>query len=129
MKCNPVLSSGVVAAMAGLFAASTHAASQNPASNKDGQFFDASGESTYKVDPDGKVDWRTFSGYIRYSSECLRCHGPDGMGSAEGPALVDSIKSMKLDTFRTIVAQGRNDLGAGQEKVMPSLRLDKNVMC
>jgi methanol metabolism-related c-type cytochrome len=133
VKRNPVLSSVVVVAMATLFAAafaaSTYAADQNPASNKDGKYFDANGAPTYKIDPDGKVDWHTFSGYIRYSSECLRCHGPDGMGSTEGPALVDAVKSMKFDDFQTIVAQGKKDLGAGQEKVMPPLGLDKNVMC
>ena len=111
MKRNPVLSSAVVAATATLFAAglaaSTHAASQNPASNKDGKYFDTSGTPTYKIDPDGKVDWDTFSGYILYSSECLRCHGPDGMGSTEGPALVDAVKSMKFDDFQTIVVQTR----------------------
>jgi hypothetical protein len=51
------------------------------------------------------------------------------MGSTEGPALVDAVKSMKFDDFQTIVAQGKKDLGAGQEKVMPPLGLDKNVMC
>lgn len=87
------------------------------------------GTPAYNVGADGKVDWFTFSGYVRYSSECLRCHGPDGMGSTEGPALKDSLKTMNYATFTATVAQGKKDLGAGQEKVTPSLGTDKNVMC
>ncbi len=109
--------------------ASVHAENKKPASTKDGKYFDAEGTPAYNVGADGKVDWFTYSGYVRYSSECLRCHGPDGMGSTEGPALKDSLKTMNYATFRATVAQGKKDLGAGQEKVMPSLGTDKNVMC
>jgi len=31
----------------------------------DGKYFDAKGDPTYNVGPDGKVDWYTFSGYRR----------------------------------------------------------------
>jgi methanol metabolism-related c-type cytochrome len=106
-----------------------HAEKKQPASSKDGEYFDANGAPTYNIGADGKVDWRTFSGYVRYSSECLRCHGPDGMGSTQGPALKDSLKTMNHNQFVTTVEQGKKDLGAGQEKVMPSLGTDKNVMC
>lgn len=108
---------------------SSHANNKKYASSKDGEYFDANGDPTYKIDPDGKVDWYTYSGYIRYSSECLRCHGPDGAGSSYAPALADSLKTMNYETFVATVAQGKKDLGAGQEKVMPSFGLDKNVMC
>ncbi len=59
----------------------------------------------------------------------LRRHGPDGMGSTEGPALKDSLKTMNYATFTATVAQGKKDLGAGQEKVMPPWGTDKNDMC
>lgn len=108
---------------------SAHAENKKPASDKDGKYFDANGDPTYNVESNGKIDWYTFSGYIRYSSECLRCHGPDGLGSTEGPALKDSLKTLSYSKFVARVAQGKQDLGAGQEKVMPSLGLDKNVMC
>ncbi len=51
------------------------------------------------------------------------------MGSTEGPALKDSLKTMNYATFTATVAQGKKDLGAGQEKVMPPWGTDKNVMC
>ncbi len=121
------------ATLAGLLAAGlwlpAQADDKKPASSKDGKYFTAEGDPTYNIGPDGKVDWHTFSGYIRYSAECLRCHGPDGMGSTYGPALVNSLKTMSYTQFTATVAQGKKDLGAGQEKVMPSLGLDKNVMC
>jgi methanol metabolism-related c-type cytochrome len=102
---------------------------QKPASSKDGKYFSANGDPTYNISPDGTVDWYTFSGFIRYNSECLRCHGPDGMGSSYAPALLDSLKTMDYDTFLATVASGRQNLSGGQEKVMPALGLNKNVMC
>lgn len=95
----------------------------------DGKYTTADGAPTYHVGPDGKVDWYTYSGFQRYSAECLRCHGPDGMGSSYAPALKDSLKTLSYTDFLGIVANGRKNLGAGQEKVMPQLGLDKNVMC
>ena len=43
----------------------------------DGKYFDAKGDPTYNVKPDGTVDFYTFSGYRRYHSECHVCHGPN----------------------------------------------------
>ncbi len=105
------------------------AENKKPASSQDGKYFDAAGNPTYNIGPDGKVDWYTFSGYIRYSAECLRCHGPDGLGSTYAPALKDVLKTMNYDQFLATVAQGKKNLGAGQEQVMPSFGQDKNVMC
>lgn len=100
-----------------------------PASEKDGKYYDANGDPTFRMDADGKVDWFTYSGFLRYHSECHVCHGPDGMGSTYAPALVDSLKTMDYATFLSTVAQGKRDLEAGQEKVMPTFGLNKNVMC
>jgi methanol metabolism-related c-type cytochrome len=102
---------------------------KKPASEKDGRFFDADGNPTYNVAADGKVDWPTYSGFMRYHSECHVCHGPDGMGSSYAPALVDSLKTIDYPTFLATVAQGKKDLAGGQEKVMPTLGTNKNVMC
>ena len=52
-----------------------------PVKSQDGEWYDKQGVPTFKIDKDGKVDWFTYIGYLRYSSECLRCHGPDGLGS------------------------------------------------
>ena len=70
-----------------------------------------------------------YSGFIRYSSECLRCHGPDGMGSSYAPALMDSLKRLSYSDFYAIVAGGKKDVSASQDLVMPANGANKNVMC
>ena len=45
------------------------------------------GKPTFNIEPDGTVDYYTFTGFTRYSAECLPCHGPDGLGSTYAPAL------------------------------------------
>ena len=56
------------------------------------------GDPTYKIDNDGTVDWYTYSGFVRYSAECLRCHGPDGLGSSYGPILTQSLQKSATPT-------------------------------
>lgn len=68
---------------------------------------------------DGKVDQGTYNGYRRYGDACLRCHGQDGMGSSYAPSLVDSLKRLSYEQFTEVVINGRQNLSAGQEKVMP----------
>ncbi|MCL6707922.1 c-type cytochrome, methanol metabolism-related [Pseudomonas sp. R2.Fl] len=97
--------------------------------DEDGKYFDADGTPTYKLEPDGTVDWYTFSGYRRYHSDCHVCHGPDGMGSTYAPALVNSLKTMDYGTFLSIVAEGRKNVGGGKENVMPAFGENKNVYC
>jgi methanol metabolism-related c-type cytochrome len=97
--------------------------------NEDGKYFDSQGNPTYSIKPDGTVDWYTYSGFIRYSSECLRCHGPDGLGSSYAPALVDSLKASSYSDFFGVVASGKRDVTAAQDLVMPALGTDTNVMC
>lgn len=100
-----------------------------PVSQQDGKYLDADGNPTFKIQPDGTVDWYTFSGYRRYHSDCHVCHGPDGVGSSYAPALADSLKTMDYGTFLSIVAEGRKNLSAGQESVMPAFGDNKNVYC
>lgn len=98
------------------------------ASEEDGKFFDADGNPTYKIE-NGTVDWYTFSGFRRYHSDCHVCHGPDGVGSSYAPALATSLKTMDYGTFLSVVAEGRKNLSAGKESVMPSFGDNKNVYC
>lgn len=95
----------------------------------DGKWTDKGGSPTFKIDPDGSVDWYTYSGFIRYSSECLRCHGPDGVGSTYAPALIDSMKHLSYTDFYAIVASGKKDVSSSQELVMPANGDNRNVMC
>jgi methanol metabolism-related c-type cytochrome len=67
----------------------------------------------------GKVDKKTFNGWRRYTESCLRCHGPDGAGSSYAPSLVDSAKRMTQDEFNEIVVNGRTNVNAANENVMP----------
>ena len=103
-----------------------------PASNakslQDGKWMLPDGSPTYDV-KDGSVDWSTFSGYRRYNSECIVCHGPDGAGSTYAPDLTNSLKSMDYGTFLQVVASGKNDNSGGTQFVMPALGDNKNVMC
>jgi len=86
-------------------------------------------EKPYKISEDGTVDWYTFSGFRRYHADCHVCHGPDGLGSSFGPALVDSLKTMTYENFLEITTNGRKNVSTSSEKVMPSFGLNANVMC
>jgi methanol metabolism-related c-type cytochrome len=68
---------------------------------------------------EGKVDKKTFNGWRRYTESCMRCHGPDGAGSSYAPDLVDSVKHMTQDEFNDIVVNGRTNVNAAAENVMP----------
>ncbi len=95
----------------------------------DGKWTDKDGNPTFKIAADGTVDWYTYSGFTRYSSECLRCHGPDGMGSTYAPALINSMKRLSYSDFYAIVAGGKKDVSSSQDLVMPANGENRNVMC
>lgn len=98
-------------------------------SNEDGKYFDKDGTPTFNIREDGTVDWYTYSGYRRFNSECNVCHGADGAGSSFAPALANSLKTMSYADFLSTVAEGRKNLGAGKESVMPAFGNNKNVYC
>lgn len=98
-------------------------------SEENGKNLDAEGNPTFKIQEDGTVDWYTFSGFRRFNSDCHVCHGPDGVGSSYAPALADSMKVLDYPEFLSIVAEGRKNLGAGKENVMPGFGENKNVYC
>lgn len=96
---------------------------------EDGRYYTADGTPTYHVDPDGAVDWYTYSGFRRYHSDCHVCHGPDGEGSTYAPALKDSVLTLSYDEFVSVVVNGRQRVDAADNSVMPSFGLNVNVMC
>ncbi len=77
---------------------------------------------------DGKVDYGTYNGFRRYHSFCHVCHGPDAMGSSYAPALKDSMQVMTYDEFLDVVVNGRENLSAGKESVMPGFAEAADVM-
>jgi methanol metabolism-related c-type cytochrome len=70
---------------------------------------------------DGKVDKQTYNGWRRYTESCLRCHGPDGVGSSYAPDLLNSLKQLDQDQFAEVVINGRTNVSAAQQNVMPPL--------
>jgi methanol metabolism-related c-type cytochrome len=98
-------------------------------SSDNGKYADKNGNPTYKVSEDGTVDWYTFSGYRRYHSDCHVCHGPNGEGSSYAPALANSLKTLSYVDFNNIVTNGRKDVNAANDKVMPAFATNLNVMC
>jgi methanol metabolism-related c-type cytochrome len=97
--------------------------------SEDGKYYDKNGNPTYNIEPDGKVDWFTYSGFRRYHSECHVCHGPNGDGSSFAPALKTSLVTMNYSDFANIVVNGRKNVTTSQENVMPSFGNNANVMC
>jgi methanol metabolism-related c-type cytochrome len=97
--------------------------------SEDGKYLDKEGNPTFKVAPDGTVDWYTYSGYRRYHSECHVCHGPDGEGSTYAPALKNALKTMSYADFLGVVASGRKNVSTSQTSVMPAFGDNPNVAC
>ncbi len=95
---------------------------------EDGKWVDKDGNPTFKVDQ-GKVDFYSYIGYVRYSANCLQCHGPDGMGSTYAPALTDALKHLSYNEVVATVASGKQNVSSSQNLVMPALGDNKNVMC
>ncbi len=105
--------------------------SGNPAAVTEdhGKWADKNGNPTFVVGKDGKVDWYTYIGFLRYSANCLQCHGPDGLGSTYAPSLVDRFQDLSYGDVLGIVAGGMKNVSAAQDLVMPALGTNKNVMC
>jgi len=86
-------------------------------------------EKPYHIAADGTVDWSVYNGFRRYNGICYVCHGPDGEGSTFAPALVESLKTLTYDQFLETVVNGKQEVGTANDKKMPALGSDPNVMC
>ena len=84
-------------------------------------------EKPYTV-KDGKVDQHTYNGWRRYTESCLRCHGPDGAGSSYAPDLTRSLKSISEEDFKEVVVNGRVNVNAASDNVMPPFGTVEDVM-
>jgi methanol metabolism-related c-type cytochrome len=102
---------------------------EEPVKGEDGKYRTSDGAPTYRVTPEGSVDWYTYNGYRRYHADCHTCHGPDGEGSSYAPGLANSLKSESYEQFMDVVVNGRQKVGAAQNQVMPSFGNNENVMC
>ena len=77
---------------------------------------------------DGKVDMGTYKGYLYYGDQCMRCHGPDGLGSSYAPNLTDSLKTLSKEQMQNTVINGRKDVNTASQKVMPSFGTNEDVV-
>ncbi|MBX2885645.1 MAG: cytochrome c [Granulosicoccus sp.] len=80
------------------------------------------------VSEDGKVDKPTFNGYRRFHGTCHACHGQDAMGGSFAPSLVESLKTLSYEDFKTTVIEGRQATNAsGATSAMPAFGQDPNI--
>jgi mono/diheme cytochrome c family protein len=86
-----------------------------------------SAQKPYTVE-NGRVDKKTYNGWRRYTESCLRCHGPDGAGSSYAPSLVESAKTMSQDQFNEVVVNGRTNVNAANQNVMPPFGTVEDVV-
>jgi methanol metabolism-related c-type cytochrome len=127
-----VLATGFAALILVLQAGATRAegtGDPTAVTSDDGKFLDKDGNPTFRVKDDGTVDWYTYSGFRRYNSECIVCHGPNGDGSSFAPVLKDSVKRLSYSDFLGIVASGRKNVNTASQNVMPAFGDNRNVMC
>lgn len=79
----------------------------------------------YTVNEGNKVDPQTLKGWRTWRSmACERCHGANQEGMV-GPSLIDSLKVLSKDQFKTTVLQGRVEKGmpnfSGSQQVVDNI--------
>jgi mono/diheme cytochrome c family protein len=89
---------------------------------------DATPEAKPYAVKDGKVDMGTYKGYLYYGDACMRCHGPAGLGSSYAPALVDSLKRLSKEEVDNTIINGKKDVSASSDLVMPSFGTNQDVV-
>ncbi len=81
----------------------------------------AGGAEPYVVSDGHKVDAFTFKGFQAWrAAACDRCHGANQEGLV-GPSLIEGLKKLSKDEFRTTVLEGRLERG------MPSFGSSEQV--
>ena len=79
-------------------------------------------DAPYKVKDGNKVDDATLNGWRTWRAlACERCHGPNQEGLV-GPSLINSLKALTKDEFKSAVMKGR------PEKGMPNFDASKQVV-
>jgi mono/diheme cytochrome c family protein len=79
-------------------------------------------DKPYKVVDGNQVDSKTLEGFRTWRAlQCERCHGPNQEGMV-GPSLIETMKTMTLEQFKTSVLKGK------PEKGMPNFDGSKMVV-
>ncbi len=76
----------------------------------------------------GKVDMGTYKGYLYYGDACMRCHGPDGLGSSYAPNLTQSLTRLDKQQVEETIINGKKEVSASSDLVMPSFGLNQDVV-
>ena len=76
----------------------------------------------------GKVDMGTYKGYLYYGDACMRCHGPDGLGSSYAPNLTQSLKRLDKEQVENTIINGKKEVNASSDLVMPSFGTNQDVV-
>ena len=85
-------------------------------------------EPQYIVE-DGMVDKATFNGYRRFHGICHTCHGQDAMGSTFAPSLMESLKEISYEDYKTTLIEGRTVTNTdGSISAMPSMADNADIM-
>jgi mono/diheme cytochrome c family protein len=122
MKLRPYL---FATALSGLLLASTALVLRHAAHATDAP---AQAEEKPYTIRNGKVDLNTYHGYLYYGDQCMRCHGPDGLGSSYAPNLTDSLKVMTKEQVENTIINGRKNVTTSQQNVMPAFGTNEDVV-
>ena len=117
----------VTAAALAAGAAAAQSTTEGTAAGAGGETATAEEEKPY-IHENGAFDYGVYNGYRRYHAHCHVCHGPDALGSTFAPALADSLKRLSYEEFLEVVVNGRENVAAGQQNVMPSFGTVDDVM-
>jgi len=82
----------------------------------------------YKVVGGNKVDMTTYKGYLYYGDLCMRCHGPDGLGSSYAPNLTQSLKVLNKEQFENTVINGKKAVSNSSDLVMPAFGVNEDAV-
>lgn len=80
------------------------------------------------IQQDGAFDYGVYNGFRRYHAHCHTCHGPDALGSSFAPGLIESMRHLSYEEFLEVVVNGRENVGTGQQNVMPAFGTVPDVM-
>lgn len=94
-----------------------------------GKFYTAEDVPTFRIEPDGTVDWFTASGYRRFHMVCHACHGPDATGTEFGPDLTALMGDMDYFDFVDFVRNGSQREADGEIITAPAFGTNPLVMC
>ena len=82
----------------------------------------------YVVKDGNHVDMHTYKGFLYYGDACLRCHGPDGLGSSYAPNLLQVVKRLSKEQVENTIINGKKDVSQSSDLVMPAFGTNEDVV-